>query len=310
MQFNVTGFRMPADTGSVSNRILLFRFHTDATVARERLRIIHHFNPELPCYALFGGTREAVAAAHATVAELVEDFWWYDEDRATPWKWRNGDLMVKAWYRAIGRNINFDYVYNYEYDLLVAAPLHTSFPPINQHTVCLGALQELTQDIYNTWSWTLGSERINYLRFRNDMFNLFGLRSQRYICLGPGMLFPKTFLDMYCDQEDNDLVHDELRVPAYAEALGFGLTSHAMHPGGFGPFIGEQKLFNCYNTGSPTKTQVLGTLTTRHDRSSFHPVKYLITIEELPAKCATSQPNSPYTAESLDPLAGAWGPRI
>ncbi|MBO0878831.1 MAG: hypothetical protein J2P17_00240 [Mycobacterium sp.] len=286
---------MPAAAGSASNHILLFRFHSYPGVARERLRIIHHFNPGLRCYALFGGPLDSAAAAHAAVADLVVDFWWYNQDHAPQWRWMNGDLMVKAWYRAVGRDIDFDFLYNYEYDLLITAPLDTVFPSIDQHTVCLGGLTEFTQEMYDTWCWTTGSARMRFLQFRKDMFRLFGVRRQGHICQGPGMLFPKTFLDRYCDQEDNDLVHDELRVPAYAEALGFGLTSHPMHPGAFAPFIGEHKLFNCYNNGSPTKADVLDVLTTRTDRSSFHPVKYLITLEDLPAKHTTElgiPPNS------------------
>jgi hypothetical protein len=54
-----------------------------------------------------------------------------------------------------------------------------------------------------------------------------------------------------------------------------------MNPG-FGPVIGERRYFTCINIGTPTKTDVLDVLTTRTDRRSFHPVKYMMTLENLP----------------------------
>ncbi|MQY21000.1 hypothetical protein [Nocardia macrotermitis] len=269
--------------------ILLFRFHTDPEVARERLRLIRHFDPDLRRYVLFSGDRAHADAAHAATAGLADGFWCFDDERRDrQWLWRHGDLVLKAWHRAVGKYLEFDHLYYHEYDLLVAASMRSAFAPAAESAVHVGALRELTPDIYDYCHWTSGRERTNFHRFEERMHRRFGTARQKYVCIAPGMRLPKAFLDAYGDEEDIEFVNDEVRIPAYAEALGFTLTAHLMNPG-FGDVGSELRYFNCGNDGHPDMSDVVDVLTSRTDRRWFHPVKYLVTLEDLPESVRESR---------------------
>src|SRR4051812_30696778 len=92
-----------------SNAAILFRFHDSPEVARERLKILKHFNPNLPIHALYGGVPAGFREARAAARDLVMSVWQYPEPKEKQWKWQHNDLMLKAWYRAAGKDASFDF---------------------------------------------------------------------------------------------------------------------------------------------------------------------------------------------------------
>lgn len=260
--------------------VLLFRFHNNPDIARERLRILRYYNPNLQIHALFGGKAELYEEAKSAVDDIVASTWLYPEGKEEEWKWRHTDLMLKAWYCSAGQYIDFDFLYSYEYDLLTLAPLSEIYPNIDDQTLALAACEPFTEVIEKRWIWTsTDQERPKFLKFCKYLQEHYGIKRQKYVCLGPGPLLPKKFLDSWSKTEDIDLVHDELTYPAFAEALGFKTTNHGMHPG-FGKDESLTKYFNC-NRKNVTKDMIKEQLSLDGGRRTFHPVKMMITLEEV-----------------------------
>lgn len=259
--------------------IVLFRFHNEPKVARERIKIIRHFNPELPVYAMFGGEASDVVAAKTAVEGLVESFWTYPPGKPKEWKWKHTDLMLKEWYRQAGKGLDFDFVYSYEYDLLTLKPLAEIYPGIDDDTLALAACAEFTPEIEGRWTWTSREDhKGDYQKFRQYLERTYGIKRQKKVCLGPGPLLPKKFMEAWSKTEDVDFAHDELAYPAYAEALGFKTVDHGMHPG-FGNYS-EEKYFNCYQNKHITMKAIQEQLALPQGRRTFHPVKFAITLDD------------------------------
>jgi len=263
-----------------SNAAILFRFHDNPDIARERLKILEHFNPQLHRYALYGGLPAGFEEARAAVSDLVESVWQYPERKEKAWKWQHNDLMLKAWYRAVGQHASFDFLYVYDYDMLIAAPLGEVYPNIDDHTVALTACELFTPAMEAHWSWTSwGERRRAFLQFCEYLHAHYGIKRQRKVCLGPGPLFSRPFLEAWSKTEDIEYVHDELAYPAYAEALGFATTDNHLHAG-FTVSPAEERYFNCESVDVST-LMILEQLALPHGVRAFHPVKHMITLGEI-----------------------------
>ncbi|HUC90133.1 MAG TPA: hypothetical protein VMR45_05000 [Patescibacteria group bacterium] len=83
--------------------VILFRFHDNPDIARERLKILKYYNPQLEIYAIFGGRAELYKKAESAVADMVVSTWLYPENKSKEWKWHHTDLILKAWYLSIGQ---------------------------------------------------------------------------------------------------------------------------------------------------------------------------------------------------------------
>lgn len=259
--------------------IILFRFHSDIDIAKERIKILRYFNPDLPIYGLFGGSEKDYNVANKQLGKLVEHIWLYPRKEKPDWKWIHSDLMTKEWFRDFGYLVDFDFMYSYEYDLLTLAPLSEIYPNIDENTLALAAVAKL-KDIEGSWWWTSDNKaRPNFLKFKEYMKQKYGQDEQVHVCLGPGPLLPKRFLEKFAETEGVELVHEEITLPAYAEVFGFKLADHGMHPG-FGSSAEKQKIFNCHNK-EVDKKDIQFQMQKSSGIRAFHPVKYQVTLDEI-----------------------------
>jgi hypothetical protein len=113
----------------------LVPFHDNPELARERIAILCHFNPDTIVHALFCGSPDAFPGAQAAIGDLVATTWRYPTARSKDWMWLHGDLVVKSWHRSVGTRLDFDFMYVREYDLLFTAPLPEIYPDIDDRTV-------------------------------------------------------------------------------------------------------------------------------------------------------------------------------
>jgi hypothetical protein len=265
---------------SSSKSIILFRFHKDFDVAAERIKILRHFNPDMDIYALFGGPSEETSLASTALRGLISGFWVFPDSEPEEWKWAHSDLVLKSWHRSVGHSLTFDFLYSYEYDILTVAPLNELYPKINQDTIALAACEPFTEDIENRWSWTAKDpNRAKFLKFCQYLSEEYGIERQKKVCLGPGPLLSKKFLDAWSKTKDLDYVHDELAYPAYAEALGFECINSGLHPG-FGSPDGTE-YFNCHRGSVVSREMIQSQLLLANGRRAFHPVKQMIKLDEL-----------------------------
>lgn len=264
---------------SESKPILLFRFHKDIEQATERLKTLRHFNPDLLMYALFGGTKEDFDVAERELKDLVGHVWFFASEKDPAWKWFHTDLMTKAWFKDFGHTLDFDFLYSYEYDLLTLKPLNEIYPDVDTNTLVLAAVTKL-DDVEWTWSWT-GQEnkRPNWLQFQAYMQKTYGLERQKYVCLGPGPLLPRTFIEKFAAEPDVEWSHEEITLPAYAEVFGFKLADHGMHPGF--EITPDERFFSCRDDYKVTTEIIEEQLKLPDGKRAFHPVKHVVTIDEI-----------------------------
>lgn len=258
--------------------IILFRFHDNPEIARERIAILRYLNPGRGIHALFCGPADESADAHAAIGGLVETTWRYPVARSGAWMWRHGDLVVKAWHRSIGAGVDFDFVYVHDYDILFTAPLQEIYPQIDDRTVALTGCAPFTAEFESRWLWTTWpDERLRFLAFCRYLQTHFGVARQQWVCFGPGALLPRSFLDAWCAIQDISLVHEEISYPAYAEALGFNAVNNGIHPG-----MGQDPppFFDCSSLPVTMET-ILHEATRPGGRRAFHPVKTLVTLADL-----------------------------
>jgi Coenzyme PQQ synthesis protein D (PqqD) len=253
-------------------RIILFRFHDQFDGCRERLRILRHFNPDVPIYGLYGGPSEGWDDARECVEDAVVHLHMWSAVDPT-WKWMHAELAVKEWFRTYGHAIAFDLLYEYEYDMLMCAPLRELYPPLPANGLAFSAVRT-TESMANRWMWiTHEAYRPGYLAFCDYLAERYGVASIDQVVLGPGPLLTRRFLTEFCELEDCDLVHNELSYPAFAQALGFTLVDNRLYS------EESERLFHCY--GGSIEWKHIEAELGSGPRRAFHPVKYQVTLEQV-----------------------------
>jgi hypothetical protein len=266
--------------------IILFRFHTDLELCRERLKILRHLNPSLGIYGLYGGSTTEFDGACRALSPWLDGLW-VITGREDQWKWLHQDLMVREWFAGYGHRLPFDCLYDYEYDLLLAAPLEQLLPRIAGRQVAFSGLKRLSE-VRATWYWTSvepfaqGFER--YARFMRARY---GFEAQTYVTQGPFPVLPRTFLEQLCDAELPAAVFNgvncETSYPGLAEALGFGVIDTRLHPGWTAaiPSRSASELFHCERQPLVSAEHIGRELKDPRGRRAFHPVKDCIRCEWL-----------------------------
>ena len=253
-------------------RIILFRFHDQFDACRERLRLLRHFNPDVPIYGLYGGPREDWDDARRSVEDAVVHLhMWSAVD--PHWKWLHTDLAVKEWFRTYGHAVPFDLLYDFEYDMLACAPLHELYPTLPANGLAFHA-EPLTESVAARWQWIAHPDhRPGYLAFCDYLAERYGVDSIEQRILGPGQLLTRRFLTAFCQLEDCDLVHNELTYPAFAQVLGFTLVDNRLWTEEF------ERWFHCWG-GSIEWKDIESELRCGTHRV-FHPVKHPVTLEQV-----------------------------
>lgn len=253
-------------------RVILFRFYNQFDACRERLRILRHFNPGVPIYGLYGGPPEDWDDARQSVEDAVVHLHtWSAVDPY--WKWIHTDLSVKEWFRAYGDAVPFDLLYEYDYDMLVCAPLHEVYPRLPAKGLGFTAVRR-TESMANQWQWIAHPDfRPSYLAFCDHLAERYGVDSIEQVIWGAGPLLTRRFLTEFCQLEDCDLVLCELTYPAFAQVLGFTLVDNGFRS------EESERLFHCY--GPSVDWEDIQSELRCGPRRVFHPVKYRVTLEQV-----------------------------
>jgi hypothetical protein len=260
---------------------ILFRFYTDIKLCRERLKLIRHLNPTLPLFGLYGGPREELVHTQKTLATVLDDIWLIPTADAK-WKWLHEDLSVREWFRQHGCKLDFDCIYDHEYDLLLMRPWDLLVPEVKGRAVALSGLKRLG-DVRERWYWTsvepFAGQFEKYVRF---MRRRYGLELQTNVSQGPFPVLSRQFLEAMCTAVYPDEVFRqivcEISYPGMAEALGFAVVDTGLHPGWTAaiPSIPASKLFHCGKTPLVELEQIAEELNKPDGRRAFHPVKEFI----------------------------------
>jgi hypothetical protein len=269
-------------------RIAVFTFHHRVGLARERLRQLRQLNPEVPIAVVWGGPAPLFRLIQQSLLTHLED----DvtsihclRGHTRRWKWKNSDLALRDWHRAVGRELDWDVAHVVQWDLLLAAPLRELYAEIPADAVALSGLVPLSQ-VSERWAWTtLPRLRGDSMRLLRHVEHAHGYADEPHACIGPGMTVPRAFLDRYAEIDPPDFGHDELRLPLYAQILGFTLHDTGMFRSWFDP--NEARLFNA-DRHEIALTAIRSELADAAGRRAFHPVRRSVDLHLLPRTPAAS----------------------
>ncbi|MDR0536296.1 MAG: hypothetical protein LBG65_08145 [Puniceicoccales bacterium] len=266
----------PDLTSLNSRAILLFRFHSHFPLCRERLRILRHFNPRLSIYALYGGSPQEAEKARQATREFVLGFWDFSRFGDARRKWLRGDLMIREWYEKFGNALNFSFLISHEWDILTAAPLGRIYPEFVSPKTYVSPLQRFSREEEQLWFWTRNG-KWRETPFMKHLSANHGMERPRHVTRGPGMVFSREFLEAQRIFPALDGMHDEFVVPALAEALGIPLEDSG--------FFGNPRNagLRLWNTCGVELGDIQRELCTPGGMRIFHPVKSLVTLEDIQA---------------------------
>jgi hypothetical protein len=216
----------PVEHGETDvKRLIVFRFHKAPLVCRSRVALLRELNPDVLICGLFGGPRGVKGAAfRAGGKHLLGLDALYSSRESELWNWRNSDLVLAAWYRDFGCEIPFDIVHLVEWDLLLLEPLESLYSSVPKGAVGLTALTPITE-VEGEWTWLRREEsRREWEELLAAAHAEWGYEGIPHACLGPGSCFPRSFLEAYAAMDPPPLCNDELRLPLFAQILGFTIV--------------------------------------------------------------------------------------
>ena len=204
----------------------------------------------------------------------------YSPPHGERWSWQHGDLALAAWFREVGHDLPFDVVHLVEWDLLLAAPLETLYAPVPAGAVGLTALTPIS-DLEGEWTWLRkdpGRREWHELLARARAE--WGYDGTPYGCVGPGPCFPRAFLEAYAALDPPVLGNDELRLPLFAQILGFPLADTRLR----GPWRGEREhAFFHFRAPEIRLDTIRAELAKPDGARAFHPVRRTVGLDELRA---------------------------
>ena len=104
------------------NRIILFRYHKELLICRNRLAQLKKLNPTVKIFGLYGGEEINFPKYKKALEPFLEHNYCL-KDETADWLWKNGDLGMRLWYKTVGNKINFEMLHFIEWDLLLVNSL-------------------------------------------------------------------------------------------------------------------------------------------------------------------------------------------
>jgi hypothetical protein len=194
------------------------------------------------------------------------------------WNWRHGDLVLSEWYREAGAALSFDVLHLVEWDLLLAAPLDPLYTSVPEGSIGLTALTPISE-LEDEWTWLRREEsRREWEALLAHARDEYGYDDAPYGCVAPGAVFPRAFLDAYARLDPPLLGNDELRMPLYAQILGFPLADTRLR----GPWRGEREHpFFHFRAPEIELETIRAQLAEPNGARAFHPVRRGVDYESL-----------------------------
>jgi hypothetical protein len=265
--FPRTEFILPGSMAQ--NTIVLFHFHSHFDLCRARIALLRRLNADVRVFGLFGGDPASMTDARALEACGIEHV--YADSRNSPaWNKKNTDLAVAGWYRHTGRSVEFDRVHVVQWDMLFFAPLSSTYPSMPDEAIGLTGLIPLAE-IQSRWFWTTHAlVRDESQRLLDSARQRFAYRNEPFACIGPGYSLSRAFLDGYAALGADDVGHDEMRLPLFAQILGFELVDTGFYGRWMDPVV--ESVFNA-DAKEIEPAVVEAELAREHGRRVFHPCR-------------------------------------
>ena len=205
-------------------RAILFWCYKDPLLCQNRLRLLRRHNPDVPCYGLFGGPRDQVAAFRTALGPLLDDFWAYPGDEEPTWKYRNGDIVLQSWFDDRGTTLLWDTVFVAQWDMVLLTSIEDLLPPMGRDDMLLSGLRPM-QEVEAWWHWTRGHHGGEYREFMEKIQAQFGAVPEPQCCQFIGVVAPRRFFERYAEVAHDELGFLEYKIPVYAQVFGIRLVA-------------------------------------------------------------------------------------
>jgi hypothetical protein len=250
-------------------RIIVFRYHDQLDVCKSRLMLLKQFNPNTPIYGLYGGPEDQYSDYESGLSELLSANYCF-KGKDAKWKWKNGDLVILEWFKDFGKDIDFRSLVLSEWDLVFFKPIETLYQHIPFESIGLTGLVPLSS-VEKKWFWTADPVHgEDWEKLLEHAVNEHNYSSKPFACILPGAHISKTFLQFFSNTEVKDLCHDELRIPLYAQILGFDIRDTGFYHSWFSR--SELNFFNA-NEVEITSETINKQLQKKNGRRVFHPYR-------------------------------------
>ena len=239
-------------------------------MCRARVRALRELNPGVAICGLFGGRtgyKRAALRAGGKRALALDHL--YLSPRPGAWNWKNGDLTLTSWYRDVGHSFTFDTVHFIEWDLVLFDSCDRLYAHVEPGAVGLTAPTPI-RTIAEDWAWVRGSRQAEWEQLLSFARQRWEYKDAPYGCIGIGPCFPRSFLERYSEVDAPDLGNDELRLPLFAQILGYPIvdTGFMQH----WPSLGDDRLFNVGGQDIDHGS-IAAELEKPSGRRAFHPVR-------------------------------------
>lgn len=268
----------------IKKKIILFRFHSNYDVCKERVAIIKYYNPHIPIYGLFGGDFSDWKKVKEYFKDSPLEQIYVSTSTDKYWKWLHPEHTLREWYILHGYKIPFKLLFDEEWDILPAASLSKLYPTLpGRKCISLTGVENFDK-VKDRWRWvTDESHSKDFIKFQTYIKDKFQIEKIIHATLGPGQIFTRQFLEDFAslslDMEYVDPIVSEIVYPVVAQILGYKVIDTGLYPGWF--HRNEAiKLFNCWYI--PIEKDVISEEVKKKDgRRVFHPVKYQFLLQDL-----------------------------
>ena len=178
--------------------------------------------------------------------------------------------MLADWYRKAGHHIAFDVAHLVEWDLLLLDSLERVYARVPEGAVGLTCPTPLSL-LEDTWMWLQREDdRRQWEELLDHVRLAWGYDDVPHACLAVGPCFPRSFLAQYALIDAPDLCHDELRLPLFAQILGFPIADTGFRGDWF-----ERDDNRFFNVGASEiePSTVAAELSLPTGRRAFHPYR-------------------------------------
>lgn len=248
----------------VMKRIILFRFHHQFDVCLNHLEILRIFNPGVPIYGLFGGTKKDFVSAKALPLQHV---WEVPLDDAS-WKWVNGDLCIRWWFREFGSRLDFDMLHLCAWDMILLQSVERQFHHVRKGVAITG-IRPLNE-VIDTWYWTAPRRgRGEWRHLIEHVTRAYGYNGDPVAGCYGGACLSRGFLTRYAKTEVPSWCNDEVRTALFAQAFKMPVTDTNL-------------LSSCFS--ADRRKPISADMVYEHYRAgirAFHPVRETLDIGRI-----------------------------
>ncbi|MFA4818630.1 MAG: hypothetical protein WC621_02185 [Patescibacteria group bacterium] len=202
---------------------VLFWFYQKSDICKNRLELIKRYNPRLPIYGLYGGTKKEVSKYRKLLVPLLNDFYVSSKHaKSTAWKWIHGDLMILDWYKKQGRRLKWDSIVVIQWDALVLGSIKKQFPGLKNDQLFISGTRILDKNIEVRWNWTKpqSKRRNDYVAFKKYLEQKYGYKGRLLCSLFILQILPRSFFRKWQEIPNKERGMLEYKIPTYAKIFG------------------------------------------------------------------------------------------